>query len=198
MFSTAQPMPPERQARLFAAAAREFSLGFSRASLNEILRNAGFSKSSFYHYFSDKEDLFEIVVQAAVTDLISTVAPAEISELTSETYWPEVARMLEVLAANCGEESSAQWLAGFILMPDSASAPVNRLRQELHSWLTKLITRGDQLGVTQSETETAYRANIVQATVGATLNWIKTDPSTGVWSTVLTQIRALNGADIAA
>ncbi|MDO5025744.1 MAG: TetR/AcrR family transcriptional regulator [Trueperella sp.] len=184
-------MPPERQAKLFAAAAKEFSLGFSRASLNEILRNAGFSKSSFYHYFSDKEDLFEIVVQAAVTDLLATIAPTRWEDLTADTYWSEVERMLTALARNCGEGSSAQWLAGFILTPDITSAPVSRLRTELHTWLMEFIARGDELGVTDSATDPAYRADILEAMLGATLRWVQTQPQTNVWESVLTQIRTL-------
>lgn len=63
-------MPTERFMRLAEAkkqtireaAVREFArVPFEKASINQIIQNAGISRGSFYTYFEDKRDLLEFV-----------------------------------------------------------------------------------------------------------------------------------------
>lgn len=52
-------LPNDKRIRLFQVSSGEFvSFGFKQASLNRIISEVGMSKSSFYHYFANKEDLF--------------------------------------------------------------------------------------------------------------------------------------------
>lgn len=61
--STFNNLSDEKKGRLLDAALQEFSIRtFSQASINQIVRNAGISKGSFYQYFKDKEDLYLYVV----------------------------------------------------------------------------------------------------------------------------------------
>ncbi|NLM45488.1 MAG: TetR/AcrR family transcriptional regulator [Firmicutes bacterium] len=52
-------LPQAKKARIFKAAVEEFAKKrFSEASINQIVKNAGISRGSFYQYFNDKEDLY--------------------------------------------------------------------------------------------------------------------------------------------
>ena len=52
-------LPQEKQERILAAAKREFTqMRYSDASINQIVREAGIPRGSFYQYFEDKNDLF--------------------------------------------------------------------------------------------------------------------------------------------
>ena len=52
-------LPAEKQEKLLEAATREFShRPFNEASINQIIKEAGIPRGSFYMYFQDKEDLF--------------------------------------------------------------------------------------------------------------------------------------------
>ena len=52
-------LPQEKQERILAAAKREFTqVRFSDASINQIVREAGIPRGSFYQYFEDKKDIF--------------------------------------------------------------------------------------------------------------------------------------------
>ena len=52
-------LPAEKRAKLLSAAIREFSQRpFNEASINQIIKDAGISRGSFYMYFRDKEELF--------------------------------------------------------------------------------------------------------------------------------------------
>lgn len=67
-------LPQEKQERLLAAASREFSRRpFSEASINQIIKDAGIPRGSFYMYFADKEDLFRYVMEGYVDQLLAVV-----------------------------------------------------------------------------------------------------------------------------
>lgn len=54
---------PEKRAAILIGAAEVFMrTGFDAASMNDICRAAGVSKSTLYVYFSNKEDLFEHLI----------------------------------------------------------------------------------------------------------------------------------------
>ena len=52
-------LPQEKQERILAAAKREFTqVRYSDVSINQIVREAGIPRGSFYQYFEDKKDIF--------------------------------------------------------------------------------------------------------------------------------------------
>ncbi len=57
----------EKQERIYRAAVQEFSAcGYSNASMNNLVKEAGISKGSLFKYFGTKLDLFDSVVNMAV------------------------------------------------------------------------------------------------------------------------------------
>ena len=57
--STFLNLPAQKQEKLLEAATREFSQRpYTEASINQIIKDAGISRGSFYMYFTDKEELF--------------------------------------------------------------------------------------------------------------------------------------------
>lgn len=55
----------ERKADLFEAALDEFiTKNFEDASLNQILKNAGISKGTFYYHFQDKQALYLFILES--------------------------------------------------------------------------------------------------------------------------------------
>lgn len=65
-------LPQEKQARILAAAKREFTrVRYSDASINQIVRAAGISRGSFYQYFEDKQDIFWYFLQDFKKQIIS-------------------------------------------------------------------------------------------------------------------------------
>jgi len=84
-------MKPERRGKLFAAATREFTeLGFEQASLNRIIGEVGMSKSSFYHYFSNKTELFEQIMAHSLAPLTQIADAFQPESLTADTFWPVI------------------------------------------------------------------------------------------------------------
>ena len=68
--STFLNLPAEKQEKLLKAATREFShRPFNEASINQIIKEAGIPRGSFYMYFQDKEDLFRYLLKGYVDQL---------------------------------------------------------------------------------------------------------------------------------
>ncbi|MDR3584337.1 MAG: TetR/AcrR family transcriptional regulator [Desulfosporosinus sp.] len=69
--STFYNLSDEKKGRIFDAALQEFSIRtFSQASLNQIIKNAGIPKGSFYQYFDSKEDLYLYMIEVASKEKI--------------------------------------------------------------------------------------------------------------------------------
>ena len=68
--STFLNLPAEKQEKLLEAATREFShRPFNEASINQIIKEAGIPRGSFYMYFQDKEYLFRYLLKGYVDQL---------------------------------------------------------------------------------------------------------------------------------
>ena len=68
--STFLNLPAEKQEKLLEAATREFShRPFNEASINQIIKEAGIPRGSFYMYFTDKEELFRYLLKGYVDQL---------------------------------------------------------------------------------------------------------------------------------
>ncbi len=63
--------PSEKQDRIISAAVKEFALyGYDNASTNRIVAEAGISKGILFHYFGNKQNLFEFIAQYCMLVLI--------------------------------------------------------------------------------------------------------------------------------
>ena len=68
--STFLNLPAEKKEKLLEAATWEFShKPFNEASINQIIKEAGIPRGSFYMYFQDKEDLFRYLLKGYVDQL---------------------------------------------------------------------------------------------------------------------------------
>jgi TetR/AcrR family transcriptional regulator len=60
-------LPPEKRARVLAAALGEFSdKGYEQASVNTMVSASGIAKGSIYQYFKDKKSLFLYIFDFAI------------------------------------------------------------------------------------------------------------------------------------
>jgi AcrR family transcriptional regulator len=75
-------MDPEKRDRIINAAIEEFSaFPYEKASTNNIVKNAGISKGLLFHYFGNKERLYETLIQFVIETLYR--------EITDKIDWSE-------------------------------------------------------------------------------------------------------------
>lgn len=72
---TFDKLPQEKQERILAAAKKEFTqVRYSDASINQIVKEAGIPRGSFYQYFEDKKDIFLCFLQDYKKEMLNGFA----------------------------------------------------------------------------------------------------------------------------
>lgn len=149
-----QNLPPERRAEILRAAAAEIGVhGLEGTSLNRVIARAGISKSSFYYYFADKDDLYGALVTASLTrllDAMGTPAPAA----DPEEYWQGWRRMCHSFL-HCQIEDPVlarlSWNAIQARTEGGAHPALAQAAQRLSIWLEKVLRQGQELGAVRSD-----------------------------------------------
>lgn len=63
-------LPKEKKRRIIKASINEIiGNSYDKISINKIVKNAGISRGSFYQYFDEKSDLFELIMQNFTLEL---------------------------------------------------------------------------------------------------------------------------------
>ena len=85
-----QQLPVQRREEILAIAAEEFGArGFQGTSYNQLLQRLGIGKSSAYHYFEDKADLFRTAVAESYAKWFRS-SSALAQPRAREEYWPYI------------------------------------------------------------------------------------------------------------
>lgn len=99
-----QRLPPAAQAAFIEVARDHFARnGRDGASLNRIVEDAGISKSSAYHYFDGKDDLFVAVAADTLTRIAAVLGPWPGADSEAELwdrFHDASARLTEFLLAH--------------------------------------------------------------------------------------------------
>lgn len=149
MARPARPMPSHTREALIAAAADAFVRdGYERASLNQILRSAGLSKSSAYHHVGDKPALFDLVVREHVELLARYVQLPAPEDLTPELWWPAVDHLLAQLGAAATTDGRTLVAGRLVHLQDAPESPaLAGVRARLSAWGLAMLERGRATGV---------------------------------------------------
>ena len=165
-----------RRLRLFQTASGEFAAnGFNQASLNRIISAVGMSKSSFYHYFTDKTDLFEQVLKGLIAPLLGGVAAIDIDTLTEKNFWQTILYLTQGMAGEANNNPDLK-MAGrmFYRSYDNPEerALVAPEMAVLSGWILQLIRRGQQLGLIRDDLPADFLLDMVLALGLATDRWM--------------------------
>ena len=157
-----QPMPKRRfdkldpalRGRILKAAALEFGThGYTDASLNHIVEQAGISKGSMYYYFEDKADLFAMVL-ADLKQRSAQLIPFSLDTLTAENYWQTVRAAGHAWLRLATENP---WVQGFMglfsemLRHAPTEGPLVAWHAHMEQRANDLIRRGQELGVVRCD-----------------------------------------------
>ena len=149
-----QNVSPEKRAVILDAGAAEIAEhGLSGASINRVIAASGMGKSSFYHYFEGKDDLYAAVTQRALDQLLAAMGPPALPSTAGE-YWSMwegvyvgfLRRQLAdpVLAA-------LNWSAIQSRADGTAHPALEILAGQMRQWLTAMIAQGQALGAVRTD-----------------------------------------------
>ncbi|MGJ6967607.1 TetR/AcrR family transcriptional regulator [Streptosporangium sp. G11] len=130
-------LPADARVSILAVARTHFARdGKDAASFNQIIAEAGISKTSAYHYFDGKDDLFGAVVADAGARTLAALGPwADVA--AEDELWEQVTAGTTRLVAHLREH------------PDDRAVLAERshLAHDSRSWIHKLVANGLRIGL---------------------------------------------------
>ncbi len=169
-------MPEDKRTHLFAAARTEFAQhGFSQASLNRIISGVGMSKSSFYHYFENKTDLFRQILDQAIAPVLAARDDFDLGALTHETYWPSIQFMTRQMAEMANASPETVMVGRMFYQsrekPEDQGLTHDILRLSM-DWATDLLHRGQALGLVRNDLPESFLVDSIMSLGMSMDQWI--------------------------
>ena len=168
-------LPAERRHLIIASAAVEFAAkGYDGAVLGAIAEKSGIGKSSFYYYFSDKEDLCATVLGEAWRRM-SAAARLDLATLTAESFWTSLEDVARENMALCAREP---WLLAGAKLLNRASLDTSGVdvlveyREKRYAWEVEFISRGQELGTVREDIPAELLATISLSARQASNLWL--------------------------
>lgn len=148
-----KPLDASREEELLIAAARHFAAaGYAGTSLNNVIAEARWGKSSFYHYFSDKRRLYDHVVHTLAARLTDGVQVPRIEALSAAQFWPAMAELLEGLGHAAKRRPETWFLGEMFHRPTSDDdGHLQKLRAQVEQWLRHALVHGRKIGVIRDD-----------------------------------------------
>ncbi len=169
-------LPPAKRARLFEVASTEFAAhGFAQASLNRIIAEVSMSKSSFYHYFLNKTDLFDQTLEQSLAPFNEMQKSFDLDLLTAETFWPMVQMMTREMM-HMANRSPELVKVGQMFYRSRENPEEQKLTHDLMAkttaWLEGLLGRGQGLGLLRRDLPDSFIIDILMALGMAMDQWV--------------------------
>ena len=169
MTTALERLDPGRRSALVRLAAQEFATaGFAAASLNRIIAAAGMSKSSFYHLFAGKEELFEITAGDLAGELAAELQVPEPDSLAGEQFWPMVQGLVERVAEALAGNEAALLLGRMVY---AGSAPAVGAIARIEEWVGQLLATGREAGQIRTELPADLQRELVAAVLRTLDEW---------------------------
>ncbi|MBZ0128831.1 MAG: TetR/AcrR family transcriptional regulator [Rhodobacteraceae bacterium] len=148
-------LPPDKRAILYRTASAEFAEhGFAQASLNRIIAAVGMSKSSFYHFFENKTDLFLQTLDSAMDPFLAARDSFDLGRLDDQTFWPAIRELASTMAlmANRTPELLMVGRMFYRSFENPAERELTRdIMEATRDWMQSLIARGQELGLVRRD-----------------------------------------------
>jgi AcrR family transcriptional regulator len=153
MARIAQPLDSSREEELLLTAARHFAAaGYAGTSLNTVIAEAGWGKSSFYHYFDNKQQLHDHVVRTLARRLLDGVAVPDIGRLAAADFWPAMTDLLDGFLRAARRYPETSYLGEMFHAPSSEEdGRLLEVRSEVERWLRRAVARGRRVGVVRDD-----------------------------------------------
>ena len=167
-------LSPERRAALADATVAEFERsGYEGASLNRIIRAAGMSKSSFYHFVGSKDELFDAVVRMLIADVRAQWTPPAPSEFGARAFWRRVDALLEEIT-RLSQAPAMQHLGRIFYLPGNAvtsSGARAELLDGVHAWVEEMLRVGREAEQVRDALPLELQTEVVFAVLRAIDEW---------------------------
>lgn len=154
----------ETRQKLLDAALQVFARnGYERATVDEIVREAGFSKGAFYVHFETKEDLFWEMLEERITaqqEMFRQVVDPSLSVAENERRILEQA--FNMSAHPLGPAVILEFTAHG-MRNDKVREQLARMYERWHTFVAETLTAGRELGVVRNDIDLTLLASTIMA-----------------------------------
>lgn len=166
----------EKRQHLFGVARDEFAArGFGQASLNRIIGEVGMSKSSFYHYFENKTDLFHQTLEQSLAPFLGIAESLDLSVLTLENFWPTLEMMVQTMAEAINQHPEFIQIGRMFYRSRDTAEDLD-LTQDLLAvsgdWIERILRCGQTLGLLRDDVPNSFLMDSVMALGMAVDRWM--------------------------
>ena len=152
-------LAPQSQAAILAVAQEHFARdGKDAASFNQIIADAGISKTSAYHYFDGKDDLFNAVLAHAAQRILKELGPWE-RVSTVDALWTQVEAGAATLWRYAQDNPADRAILATVHMT------------EPDQWVQDLVTNADALGLLARGTDRDLITALTDSVLHALDQW---------------------------
>lgn len=144
--------------------------GYERATVDEIVRDAGFSKGAFYVHFESKEDLFWAMLEARMDYMQDTMRQALD---TTQSAAANQRRVLEAIFAL--DKKDKHWPALFVefaahaVRNDRVREKLQEMYRRWHAFTVEVLDEGRRAGRVREDLDLDFMASVTMAVIEGSL-----------------------------
>lgn len=148
----------ERRSEILNTAEKLFaSKGYMKTTVNDILREIGIAKGTFYHYFKSKEEVMDAIIMRIVN---ADVAAAK--KIASNPNMPVLDKLLQILMAQVPKAGgNKEKMIEQFHQPNNAEMHQKSLVQAILN-LTPVLTEVIEQGINEKIFVTAYPRETIE------------------------------------
>lgn len=154
----------ETRQKLLDSALQVFARnGYERATVDEIVREAGFSKGAFYVHFETKEDLFWEMLEERITAQQETFRLAVDPSLSvAENEQRILEQAFNMSAHPLGPAVILEFTAHG-MRNEKVREQLSKMYERWHSFVAETLTAGQELGVVRKDIDLTLLASTIMA-----------------------------------
>lgn len=144
-MARAQPLDPDaRRAQLLEAARRVFAeRGYQRASVSDVIKEAGVARGTFYNYFESKRAVLHAVLVDLTEHIHGVVQPIDVQASIPPQVVANVTRIVEALSRS----PEVPPLLNAVGYDDEADEVLRGFFADAAHRVATALTRGQEIGV---------------------------------------------------
>ena len=161
--STFFNLSDDKKQRIFDAAVQEFSTRrFSDASINQIIKNAGIPKGSFYQYFAGKEDIYLYMIEKVSKDAHEILGNREAFNPNASFFETIIQRAKDTF--KLGKLRPEYTKIGALMVIDNSEFILQLLKASAQKHI-KIIERDKQRGLIKPEIDSGVVIKMIHTFV---------------------------------
>ncbi|WP_088102941.1 TetR/AcrR family transcriptional regulator [Halalkalibacter urbisdiaboli] len=149
--------PEERRKEILDAAEKLFTTkGYSKTTVNDILKMVGIAKGTFYHYFQSKEEVMDAIIQRFIDYGVKMA-----KEIASDPNLKASEKLFKIIMAQKPDTGRKEEMIEQLHQVDNAEMHQKSIVESIRQ-LTPILTEVVEQGIEEGVFTTAYPKETIE------------------------------------